>query len=323
MVSKKIKFSIVIPAYKSIFLKECIDSILEQSYTNFELIIVDDDSPQHLYSIVSMYDDPRIKYYKNETNYGAVDVVKNWNKCVDYASGDYLICMGDDDKLLPNCLSEYLNLIEKYPNYGVYHAWTEFINSESVVIGIQEPRPIHESVYSLIWFRWSGRKQFIGDFLFDLKLLKGNGGFYYIPLAWASDDISSYIAAKNTGIVNSQIPLFQYRFNDYTISNTENSSIKIKSIDEEKKWMQNFLLKEPDDKIDIVLWTCINKDFEHHYLRKKIGELMALRHKSFIKIIIYFIRNKKAIASNSIIIFVLFEIFRLKFKEYIQKMYEK
>ena len=57
---QNILFSITIPAYKSKYLKEAIDSCLLQSYTNFELIIVDDASPENLHEIVSQYHDKRI-----------------------------------------------------------------------------------------------------------------------------------------------------------------------------------------------------------------------------------------------------------------------
>ena len=99
-----IKFSILVPAFKARFLAECIDSILSQTYTNLELIIVNDASPENLDEIVSRYDDARIQYYVNEKNFGAINVVDNWNKCLSYATGEYVICMGDDDKLLPCCL---------------------------------------------------------------------------------------------------------------------------------------------------------------------------------------------------------------------------
>lgn len=87
--STDIKFSVTVPAYKAQFLAECIDSILAQTYKNFELIIVNDASPQDLDSIVSKYDDPRIRYYKNKVGFGAEHVVGNWNKCLEYATGDY------------------------------------------------------------------------------------------------------------------------------------------------------------------------------------------------------------------------------------------
>ena len=63
-------FSILIPAYKSKYLKECIHSILAQTYSNYEIIIVDDASPEDLKTIVNGFVDGRVHYYRNEKNYG-------------------------------------------------------------------------------------------------------------------------------------------------------------------------------------------------------------------------------------------------------------
>ena len=62
------KYSFVLPAYKATFLREAIDSILAQSYPDFELIIVNDKSPEDLTSIVNSYHDVRIQYYVNAQN---------------------------------------------------------------------------------------------------------------------------------------------------------------------------------------------------------------------------------------------------------------
>ena len=118
--NNKIRFSILVPAFKRQYLKECLDSIIGQTYQNFEIIVVDDASPYRLEEIVSLYSDNRIKYFRNEIGFGGYDVVKNWNKCLEYASGDYVLCMGDDDMLLPDCLSTYLDLIMKYTMHGPY-----------------------------------------------------------------------------------------------------------------------------------------------------------------------------------------------------------
>ena len=108
-----IKFSVTIPAYKDKYLKEAIDSVLAQTYSNLEVIIVNDASPNNLDIIIAQYSDPRIRYYKNDKNCGAKDVVDNWNICLSYATGEYLICMGDDDRLRVNCLEEYKLLYNK------------------------------------------------------------------------------------------------------------------------------------------------------------------------------------------------------------------
>lgn len=262
MEKKHPKFSIGIPAYKQSYLKECIESILAQTYADFELIIVNDASPEDLDSIVKLYDDPRIRYYINEKNCGAVNVVDNWNICLSYVTGNYVICMGDDDKLMPNSLEEYAKLIEKYPGLGLYHARTEIIDENSQFKDLQDARCEYESVYSLIWHRWDNRKrQYIGDFLFEVKTLRANGGFYKLPLAWASDEISSYIAATPYGVANSKEILFQYRESNSTISRTGGIKYKLEALTLEENWLSNFLINEPE--------SCLDKKYRHLIIKMK------------------------------------------------------
>ena len=215
------KFSITIPAFKRAFLHEAIESCLAQTYEDFELIIVDDASPEDLKSVVDQFDDKRIRFYRNEKNCGALNVVDNWNKCLAYAKGDYVICMGDDDKLLPNCLEEYARLIEKYPDLDIYHGMTEIIDENGNVTNMQEARPEREGMYSMISGRLrNSRLQYIGDWLFKRTALEQLNGYVNMPMAWGSDDLTAYTIAKNKGVANTQIPVFQYRISSLTISNS-------------------------------------------------------------------------------------------------------
>lgn len=264
------KFTIAIPAYKRTFLKECIDSILSQTYTDFELVIVNDASPEDLDSVVECYDDSRIRYYVNEANCGALNVVDNWNICLSYAQGEYLILMGDDDKLLPYCLEEYVKLMEKYPRLGLYHGWTEIIDEKSKFYSVQSPWPEYESAYSLLWNRWNGRQLFIGDFLFEVSMLRQNGGFYKLPLAWCSDDISAVIAARKNGMANTQRIVFQYRVNPLTISSTGNAAIKMEAIKGEKMWCENFLEEVPENELDRKYRLLCRRDMCKCFLKKYI-----------------------------------------------------
>ena len=259
-----VKFSISIPAFKRRFLKECIDSILSQTCHDFELIIVNDASPEDLHSVVRQYSDSRIYYYVNEKNCGAVNVVDNWNKCLEYAKGDFIICMGDDDKLMPNCLEEYSRLIDKYPNLGVYHAWTEIIDENSQFFKLQEPRPEYESCLSLAYNRWKGRLQYIGDFCFNTAKLRADGGFFYLPLAWGADDITAVRAARYAGIANTQVPCFQYRENRRSISISGNIMIKLTATPQVFKWYEEFLNRYKDREMSSV---------EQHYYYLMIEEL--------------------------------------------------
>ena len=238
------KFSVTIPAYKAQYLKEAIESVVSQTYFDWELIIVDDCSPEDIKSIVEPFlNDKRISYYRNEKNCGAVNVVDNWNICLNYCTGDYVICMGDDDRLLPCCLEEYQALIRKYPDLNVYHCRTEIIDECGKVTDLQEPRPEWESALSMLWNRWDHRnKQYIGDFCYGAEYLKSVGGYYKMPLAWGSDDITAVLATKEQGIANTQTFCFQYRENSQSItSSSANAKIKIEARLEQYKWFSTFL----------------------------------------------------------------------------------
>lgn len=212
-------FSILIPAYKSKFLKVCIESVLSQSYQNFEVIIVDDFSPFDIEGIVTLFDDKRISYFRNSKNCGAENVVDNWNICLSHASGEYVICMGDDDMLDNKCLETYAKLMDKFPGLDVYHAWTMLIDENGRAIGMQEPRPKFEGVYSMMYNRWNyARRQYIGDWAIRREPLVARGGYHKLPFAWGSDDFSVLLAAENKGVANTQTPTFYYRVNSETIS---------------------------------------------------------------------------------------------------------
>ncbi len=262
------KFTIAIPAYKSLYLEEAIDSILGQSYSDFELLILDDASPYNLPCIVSKYDDPRIRFYRNERNVGALNVVDNWNRCLELAKGEYIICMGDDDCLCPDSLAGYSGYIDRYPECNIFHGATEMIDEASRMINIQEARPEHESVYSMAWHRMTRkREQFIGDFVFRTEVLRAAGGFYFLPLAWASDDISAFRIAMSGGIVNTSEIVFRYRVNSINITSTGSVKHKLEAIVQEKQWYIDNLLAERelsplDDKYRLLISCNLDRCFK-------------------------------------------------------------
>lgn len=254
-----IKFSILIPAFKINFLKECLLSIVNQTDSDFEVIIVDDHSPENIKQIVAEVNDNRIKYYRNEQNCGAKNVVDNWNICLRYASGDFVLCMGDDDVLAPDCLEVYGQLIEKYPNLGVYHTRSYIIDEESKPFRATELRSEKENTLDLIWRSINGGcTQFIGDFLYNRQMLLNDGGFYKLPFAWGSDYLSAFIGSTHGGIVHTNKPLFRYRKNRYTISSSSNADEKIKAQHELYDWMDKFVTEyNPQNEDERVSKTMI------------------------------------------------------------------
>lgn len=105
--------SIVLPVYNGErYLKESIDSIISQTYQNWELIIVDDCSSDNSPVIAKHYEekDNRIKYYRNEQN---IKLPRSLNKGFSIAKGNYLTWTSDDNMYLPEALSRMVNELEK------------------------------------------------------------------------------------------------------------------------------------------------------------------------------------------------------------------
>ena len=238
-------FSITIPAYKTAFLGKAIASVCAQTCADWELIVVDDASPEDIQSVVKGFADSRIRYYRNAKNCGAVNVVDNWNICLSYCRGQYVICMGDDDMLAPSALEAYAALMNRYPALNVYHAMTDVIDENDEVTGHQRRRPEYQTAEDLIMHRWGGDIQFIGDFCYRVDHLRGCGGYYKLPLAWASDDITAVRAAEQTGIANTQSVGFLYRENRGSITSGRNNGLKLDAKACERQWYLDFFRRHP------------------------------------------------------------------------------
>lgn len=112
------KISVLTPIYNTheSDLRAMIDSILNQTYTDFEFLILN-DSPDNkkLKEIIKSYQDKRIKYYENTKNLG---ITKSRNKLIDLARGEYLAVADHDDISMPNRFELELNFLEKNPHIG-------------------------------------------------------------------------------------------------------------------------------------------------------------------------------------------------------------
>lgn len=125
-----IPVSVVLPVYKGqLYLKDAIQSILSQSFRDFELIIVNDASPDDSESIVKQFSDPRIVYHKNETNYGLVGAL---NKGIELSSGKYIARMDQDDISMPDRLEKQFSFMEAYPDVVICGTQIRILGKETI-----------------------------------------------------------------------------------------------------------------------------------------------------------------------------------------------
>ena len=116
-----IKVSVLIPVYNGApFLKEALDSILNQTFTDFELILLNDASPDNSEEIIKQYNDDRIRYYRNKKNLG---ISASRNKLMDLAQGEYWVIMDNDDISLPFRLEEQVKFIDKHSDITMAGSW--------------------------------------------------------------------------------------------------------------------------------------------------------------------------------------------------------
>lgn len=268
-------FSILIPAFKEKYLAKALESILNQSFKDFEVIVVNDRSPENIAQVVLHYDDPRISYYENEVNLGKENVVKSWNKCLEYATGEYCLLFSDDDILQPDFLLEIKNLIDKYPAADLFYSRTAIIDKHDNVIRYSPASPEFETMLDFIWHRVHNHRDiFAQNFVFRKSAIDAIKGFVQFPLAWATDDATWYSLAKKNGVAATSKILCHWRWSELNISNIGNSLLRFKAIEEYYSWLKK-LVEDADDQSEF------NKE-----LKKEILEMLPVKRKEAFEYII-------------------------------------
>lgn len=283
------KYSITIPAYKARFFDECLQSVLSQTVDDYEVIVLNDCSPEDIKGIADRHACPRLRYYENERNVGAVDVVDNWNRLLELAQGDFVICMGDDDKLAPDCLEQYDRLMQQHPGLDVYHARVLSIDEKSQVCNIQDDRPDWESAYSFMWH--SSRISYIGDFCLRASVLRQQGGYVKFPLALSSDHATVELVAKRLGIANMHKPVFLYRSSHYTITSSGDARLEVEASELKKQWDINFLSDEPQDEIDRLYKRLYLESMDARVLRNRTEYMGADMSRHALGGLFYWLKN--------------------------------
>src|SRR4051812_16814872 len=125
--------SILLPVYNSQhFVKKAIDSLLKQTFTDFELLAINDGSTDGSEKVIQSFKDNRIIYLKNKTSKGLISAL---NKGVKFANGKYIARMDGDDVSLPDRLQKQVNWLEKFPATDVVACQVRFIDEYDNVTG--------------------------------------------------------------------------------------------------------------------------------------------------------------------------------------------
>ena len=123
--------SVLLPVYNGEkFIREAVDSILEQTFTNFELIIIDDCSTDNTVSIIKEYNDARIVLKIKEINSGYTDSL-NWG--IENCSGKFIARMDADDVCFPTRFDEQIKIMTKNPGIIVCGSWATIYGTNNYI----------------------------------------------------------------------------------------------------------------------------------------------------------------------------------------------
>jgi glycosyltransferase involved in cell wall biosynthesis len=125
--------SVCIPAYRAErFIAATIESVLAQTTEDWELVVIDDASPDGTFDVAARYaHDPRVRLERNPTNLGPVG---NWNHVVAQARGRYVKVLCSDDVLYPTCLERQAAALAAYPRAGMVAARRDVIDTDGRVV---------------------------------------------------------------------------------------------------------------------------------------------------------------------------------------------
>jgi glycosyltransferase involved in cell wall biosynthesis len=152
------------------FLREAVDSILKQTWTDFELLVVNDGSTDSTATILESYNDPRLRILNNNSNMG---VPFSLNRGLAHARGRYVARIDGDDAALPERLTEQVRFLDHHPEVALVCSATDVIDADGETIYVEDSVRSSEQFYYLLTFA----NYIMGSVTFRRDLVLELGGY--------------------------------------------------------------------------------------------------------------------------------------------------
>lgn len=239
--------SVVIPAFRSKYLGEALDSLRAQTYKDFEVVVADDASPENLEEVFHAHRDGLNAIYKRfNENKGSVSLTAHWERAIDLAQGEWILLLGDDDLLHRETLDAFHSALARTAGrFDVYRFNTEVVDGLSNITTINPPHPEEETAldFLLARLRWE-RRSYTCEYIFSRRRFYEIGGFVEFPLAWCSDDATWISMAKRNGIYTVQEGRSYWRKSGENISSArpELAAAKLEATTRFLCWITNKVL---------------------------------------------------------------------------------
>lgn len=215
------RVSIVLPTYNGVkYIRQSIESCLNQTFRNIELIVVDDGSEENIGEIANSYDDPRLKYIRHESNLGIAEAL---NTGFRNSTGEYLTWTSDDNYYTENAIEEMARFLQTYPDI-------DFVYADNYII--DERHPDQAKIRRSNPPDWLTINNDIGAcFLYKRKVYKTIGDFK--QKAFLTEDYDYWLRVwRRFKMQRLFRPLYYYRFHEGSLT----SRYSPKEVSEQLQW---------------------------------------------------------------------------------------
>lgn len=231
--------SVLMPVYNSEeYIYDAISSILNQSYTKFEFIIINDGSTDKSLEIINCFRDNRIKLFTNETNKG---LIFSLNFGISKCAGKYIARMDSDDISCFNRLEKQVKFLENNPDIIILGTSVKYLNNPSKKVNLENILT-HEQIKVNLLTKtcfFHPTVMLRGEILYNNKNLRYDSSKVHV------EDYDFWIKLLNYGqLANLNQPLLKYRIHDENISIKHYDTQKEKSFEIKKAYLNEILIKE-------------------------------------------------------------------------------
>lgn len=250
------RVSVIMPAYNvEKYVGEAIESILNQTFTDFEFVIINDGSTDDTASIIKQYakKDKRIKFINNKKNQGLIAVL---NQGLDLCVGEYIARFDSDDISRPTRFEKQVRYMDAHPKCGVVGTWAEKFGPNVMHRVIKHP----ETIKLLDLFLYGSQVVHPSAMLRRAVLVNNN--IKYDPRYKYAEDYAFWAEiVKYSEIHNLQEVLLDYRWHDSNVSVTHNKAQKECTENIRTNIISNLLCSEHDIKKILRMTREVNERF--------------------------------------------------------------
>ena len=284
------EISVILPVYNAgLHLSHAISSILKQSFSDFELIIIDDASNDDSYRTIESFSDIRIRCFRNKFNQGLIATL---NQALDFATGNYIARMDQDDISHPERLQIQYNYLSKNIDIALCGSAAKIIDTEKIII--------YPSDHENIRVGFIEKNMFIHPTVFfNRKILSDYR--YDINFKSAEDYELFFRISQNHKVANMDQVLLEYRVHPTQISTADNNTQSVtadkvridlieslldRKITEKEKQTHLALIKggaTPIKPNNVIKWIRLLIDANHKKLLWKEDLLMDFISQKFSK----------------------------------------